>query len=116
MRMSAIVLLTLTLGAAGVAHAQQSAPPPRADPEKRAAAQEKWRNATPEQREAWKAANPDAAKRAQERGQTREERRSAAGEKWKNATPEEREAWKARNPDAAKRLQERRQGRQPASP
>ncbi|MFN9927649.1 MAG: hypothetical protein ACK53I_12005, partial [Phenylobacterium sp.] len=64
----------------------------------------------------WKAANPDAVKRAQERGQTREERRSAAGEKWKNATPEEREAWKAQNPDAAKRLQERRLGRQPASP
>lgn len=72
MRTPAAILLTLILCAAGIAHAQQVTPQPRADQDRRAAAKEKWRNATPEQREAWKAQNPDAAKRLQERRQGRQ--------------------------------------------
>jgi gas vesicle protein len=107
MKLSAAIILVSALGAVGAVHAQQTAPRP--GQEQRAAAREKWKDATPEQREAWKAQNPEAAKRVQEQ-------RGAAREKWKNATPEQREAWKAQNPNAATRVLERRQSRQTVSP
>ena len=116
MKLLALIVSAAVLLAAGAAHAQSSQTAPRASPEQRAAAREKWQNATPEQREAWKAANPDAARRLEARRQPRDDRRAAAAEKWQNATPEQREAWKAEHPEATRRAQERRQSRQQPRP
>jgi hypothetical protein len=83
MKMSIAILLATMLGVANVVYAQQATPQkPRLNPEQRTAAKEKWKNATPEERAAWKAQHPEAA----------EKYKTAAKEKWKNATPEERKA------------------------
>lgn len=78
MKPFALIASAAIFFAAGVVQAQPSPPAPRANPEQRAAAREKLRNATPEQREAWKAANPDAARHAQERRQSRQQTRPPA--------------------------------------
>ncbi len=93
MKITFTILLASLLCAATAVQAQESPSHPPLNDQKRAAAQEKWRNATPEERAAWKAAHPEAAAR----------RKAAAQEKWKNATPEERAAWKAAHPEAVGR-------------
>jgi hypothetical protein len=75
MKLLALIVSAAVLLAAGAAHAQSSQTAPRASPEQRAAAREKWQNATPEQREAWKAEHPEATRRAQERRQSRQQPR-----------------------------------------
>ncbi|MFN7400890.1 MAG: hypothetical protein ACK5R4_00980 [Alphaproteobacteria bacterium] len=78
MKISAAILLFALLGVATAASAQQATPQPRPSPEQRAAVKEKWQNATPEERAAWKANHPEAVKRFGERKEARQQRRPGA--------------------------------------
>jgi len=65
MKITFTILLASLLCAATAVQAQESPSHPPLNDQKRAAAQEKWRNATPEERAAWKAAHPEAVGRGE---------------------------------------------------